>query len=170
METTQKLHISLLFTSFDLHLGQREAGKCGTCLCRHMPNNNAPITLQQNGFGGWLLSVRALRFFLLCWCPLCTGIPPFFPIQFFLETIYCFLRETSSGSPPLSPPHTSCCLNHFLLSTLMVPCVQAQACCTLILLPAFLPFVPHELPLGRSWILFIFLYSVQRWDKAQNRG
>lgn len=84
METTQKLHISLLFTSFDLHLGQREAGKCGTCLCRHMPNNNAPITLQQNGFGGWLLSVRALRFFLLCWCPLCTGIPPFFPIQFFL--------------------------------------------------------------------------------------
>lgn len=95
METTQKLHISLLFTSFDLHLGQREAGKCGTCLCRHMPNNNAPITLQQNGFGGWLLSVRALRFFLLCWCSLCTGIPPFFPIQFFLETIYCFLQSTS---------------------------------------------------------------------------
>ena len=131
---TEKFHTSLPFTSFDLNLDQRDAGKRGASQCRRKP-----ATMLQLEKGVMLLVVYylSLPHHQTPWrsgeVP-CVGSPPPFSIHLAI-TSSIMPPLAPLGGPSLGPPlYSNCTLT------------WAQIHCTLILFPVFCPHYTTSAP------------------------
>lgn len=90
----QRLHRSLLFTSLHLCSGQREAGKCGASLCRHIPSNMAATRRMEWIWWATSCLCHSMGLFDM-------ALSPPLPVQLSLENISISLPP---GSLPWIPP------------------------------------------------------------------